>query len=119
MSIGTILLIILIIAPLGGVRGLGGGPFYGTGYYGVGGVSNFEHRAPSWRGSPRICAACANWSQGTVQNCSHCSSYFGLIVRIFFPTASVDVSRIRRSDAMKWSTLYGYRLTHCAPMLPP
>ena len=79
----------------------------------------FEHRAPSWRGSPRICAACANWSQGTVQNCSHCSSYFGLIVRIFFPTASVDVSRIRRSDAMKWSTLYRYRFTHCAPMLPP
>ena len=36
MSIGTILLIILIIALLGGFSGLGGGPFYGTGYYGGG-----------------------------------------------------------------------------------
>lgn len=31
MSIGTILLIILVIALLGGFSGLGGGPFYGTG----------------------------------------------------------------------------------------
>jgi hypothetical protein len=38
MSLGTILLIILIIAFLGGVSGLGGGPFYGTGYYGGGGL---------------------------------------------------------------------------------
>jgi hypothetical protein len=38
MSIGTILLIILIIALLGGFSGLGGGPFYGTGYYGGGGL---------------------------------------------------------------------------------
>jgi hypothetical protein len=38
MSIGTILLIILVIALLGGFSGLGGGPFYGTGYYGGGGI---------------------------------------------------------------------------------
>ncbi len=38
MSIGTILLIILIIALLGGFTGLGGGRFYGTGYYGGGGL---------------------------------------------------------------------------------
>ena len=30
MSIGTIILIILIIALLGGFSGVGGGPFYGT-----------------------------------------------------------------------------------------
>ena len=38
MSIGTIRLIILIIALLGGFSGVGGGPFYGTGYYGGGGL---------------------------------------------------------------------------------
>jgi hypothetical protein len=38
MSIGTILLVILVIALLGGFTGLGGGPFYGTGYYGGGGL---------------------------------------------------------------------------------
>jgi hypothetical protein len=38
MSLGTILLIILIIALLGGFSGIGGGPFYGTGYYGGGGL---------------------------------------------------------------------------------
>lgn len=38
MSIGTILIIILVIALLGGFSGLGGGPFYGTGYYGGGGL---------------------------------------------------------------------------------
>jgi hypothetical protein len=38
MSIGTILLVILIIALLGGFSGIGGGPFYGTGYYGGGGL---------------------------------------------------------------------------------
>jgi hypothetical protein len=32
MSIGTIILIILVIALLGGFSGIGGGPFYGTGY---------------------------------------------------------------------------------------
>jgi hypothetical protein len=32
MSLGTILLIILVIALLGGFSGFGGGPFYGTGY---------------------------------------------------------------------------------------
>ena len=38
MSLGTIILIILIIALLGGFTGIGGGPFYGTGYYGGGGL---------------------------------------------------------------------------------
>ena len=38
MSIGTIILIILVIALLGGFSGIGGGPFYGTGYYGGGGL---------------------------------------------------------------------------------
>ncbi len=38
MSIGTILIIILVIALLGGFSGIGGGPFYGTGYYGGGGL---------------------------------------------------------------------------------
>ena len=37
-SIGTIILIILVIALLGGFSGIGGGPFYGTGYYGGGGL---------------------------------------------------------------------------------
>ena len=36
MSITTIVLIILVIALLGGFSGIGGGPFYGTGYYGGG-----------------------------------------------------------------------------------
>jgi hypothetical protein len=38
LSIGTIILTILVTAPLGGFSGLGGGPFYGTGYYGGGGL---------------------------------------------------------------------------------
>jgi Protein of unknown function (DUF3309) len=38
VSLGTILLIILVIALLGGFSSLGGGPFYGTGYYGGGGL---------------------------------------------------------------------------------
>jgi hypothetical protein len=38
MSIGTLVLIILVIALLGGFSGWGGGPFYGTGYYGGGGL---------------------------------------------------------------------------------
>jgi len=38
MSVGTIILIILIIALLGGFTGIGGGRFYGTGYYGGGGL---------------------------------------------------------------------------------
>jgi Protein of unknown function (DUF3309) len=38
MSLGTILLVILVIALLGGFSGLGGGLFYGTGYYGGGGL---------------------------------------------------------------------------------
>jgi hypothetical protein len=38
MSIGTILIVILIIALLGGFTGIGGSPFYGMGYYGGGGL---------------------------------------------------------------------------------
>ncbi len=38
MSLGTILLIVIVIALLGGFSGIGGGPFYGTGYYGGGGL---------------------------------------------------------------------------------
>ena len=38
MSVRTILLIVLIIALLGGFSGIGGGPFYGMGYYGGGGL---------------------------------------------------------------------------------
>ena len=38
MSIATIIVIILVIALLGGFSGIGGGPFYGTGYYGGGGL---------------------------------------------------------------------------------
>jgi hypothetical protein len=38
MGLGTILIIILVLALLGGFSGLGGGPFYGTGYYGGGGL---------------------------------------------------------------------------------
>ena len=34
----TIILIILVIALLGGFSGIGGGLFYGTGYYGGGGL---------------------------------------------------------------------------------
>ena len=35
---GMILVIILVIVLLGGFSGLGGGPFYGTGYYGGSGL---------------------------------------------------------------------------------
>ena len=38
MSLGTILLIIIVIALLGDFSGFGGGPFYGTGYYGGSGL---------------------------------------------------------------------------------
>jgi hypothetical protein len=38
MSLGMILLIVLVIVMLGGFSGLGGGPFYGTGYYGGSGL---------------------------------------------------------------------------------
>jgi len=38
MGLGTIILIILVFALLGGFTGIGGGPFYGTGYYGGGGL---------------------------------------------------------------------------------
>ena len=39
MSLGTILLVILVLLLLGGFSGIGGGPFYGTGYYGGSGIS--------------------------------------------------------------------------------
>lgn len=38
MSIGFLVLIILVLALFGGLTGIGGGPFYGTGYYGGGGL---------------------------------------------------------------------------------
>ena len=38
MTIGTILLVVLIIALVGGFTGFGGGRFYGTGHYGGGGL---------------------------------------------------------------------------------
>lgn len=38
MSLGTIILIVLVVALLGGFSGIGGGRFYGTGYYGGGGL---------------------------------------------------------------------------------
>lgn len=38
MGLGTILIIILALALVGGFTGLGGGRFYGTGYYGGGGI---------------------------------------------------------------------------------
>ncbi len=38
MSLGTLILIILVIMLLGGFSGVGGGPFYGTGYYGGSGL---------------------------------------------------------------------------------
>ena len=38
--LGTILLILLIIALFGGLRDWGRGPFYGTGYYGGGGLAS-------------------------------------------------------------------------------
>ena len=36
--IGLILLVVLALVLFGGFSGLGGGPFYGTGYYGGGGI---------------------------------------------------------------------------------
>ena len=38
MSLGLILVVVLVIVLLGGFSGLGGSPFYGTGYYGGGGL---------------------------------------------------------------------------------
>jgi hypothetical protein len=38
MSVGTLLLIVLVIALLGGFSGVGGGPFYGGGPYLGGGL---------------------------------------------------------------------------------
>jgi len=35
---GLILLIVLVLILCGGFSGIGGGPFYGTGYYGGGGL---------------------------------------------------------------------------------
>jgi hypothetical protein len=48
MSIGTILLIVLIIILLGGFSGIGGGPFYGTGYYGEEGSASWSLFFLSW-----------------------------------------------------------------------
>ena len=39
MGIGHILLIVLVIVLLGGFTDFGKGPFYGTGYYGGGGIT--------------------------------------------------------------------------------
>jgi len=63
MSLGTILLIVLIIALLGGFSGIGGGRFYGMGNYGGGGLGlilivvlilvfweKFEPGRSAWRG---------------------------------------------------------------------
>jgi hypothetical protein len=38
MSLGTIILIVLVILLLGGFSGIGGGPFYGTGHWGGSGL---------------------------------------------------------------------------------
>lgn len=38
MSVGTLLLIVLIVLLLGGFSGIGGGPFYGHGAYLGGGL---------------------------------------------------------------------------------
>lgn len=38
MSIGAVLLIVLVIVLIGGFFPIGPGPFYGTGYYGGGGL---------------------------------------------------------------------------------
>lgn len=35
---GLVLLIILVLVLFGGLSGVGGGPFYGTGYYGGSGI---------------------------------------------------------------------------------
>lgn len=35
---GLILVVLLVLLLVGGFSGLGGGPFYGTGYYGGGGL---------------------------------------------------------------------------------
>lgn len=39
MSVGTVLLIILVLILLGGFRDWGSGPFYGTSYYGGSGLA--------------------------------------------------------------------------------
>ena len=38
MTLGTVLLIVLVIALLGGFSGIGGGRFYGMGNFGGGGL---------------------------------------------------------------------------------
>lgn len=37
-TLGTIVLVFLAVVLFGGFSGWGGGPFYGTGYYGGGGL---------------------------------------------------------------------------------
>lgn len=66
MSVGTIILIILVIALLGGFSGIGGGPFYGTGYYRGGGLGavlvivlifcweNFDSARRSFKAQPLV-----------------------------------------------------------------
>lgn len=39
MTLGAILLVVLVLALMGGFTNLGGGRFYGTGYYGGGEIS--------------------------------------------------------------------------------
>lgn len=39
MTLGTLLLIVLVVILLGGLRDWGPGPFYGTGHWGGGGLS--------------------------------------------------------------------------------
>ena len=76
MSIGTIILIILIIALLGGFSGIGGGPFYGTGYYGGGGLG------PGDRDPADIAAAREAVGVGTFHRCAPISVMAGLVPAI-------------------------------------
>ena len=80
MSVGTIILIILVIVLLGGFSGLGGAPFYGTGYYGGGGLGlvivilsmgNFASTAlPNHRSNFANCSARAR-PRGLADNALH------------------------------------------------
>jgi hypothetical protein len=48
MSLGTILLIILVIVLLGGFSGFGGGPFYGTATTVAAGLASYSLSCWSW-----------------------------------------------------------------------
>ena len=53
MSVATILLIVLVILLLGGFSGIGGGPFYGTGYTAAAGWHRYRDFArPDPHGTP-------------------------------------------------------------------